>query len=128
MKLLTHVILLPCILIPVSYIPIKESLSSFIPESPLASYSIEWNEAKYLKCNTAAKANYRTTVEKELICILNLARMNPNLFARPVVSQYPVSPSDYNNSLLDTLASLKPLLLLFPDSLCYAGVYCHAIN
>jgi hypothetical protein len=115
-------------LISVSFIPVKENLSSFIPESPLASYSIEWNETKYLKCNTAAKANYMTTAEKEVIYILNLARMNPNLFARSVVSKYPVSPSYYYSSLLDTLESLKPLKLLTPDSLCYAGAYCHAFN
>src|SRR5438552_1527579 len=85
--------------------------------SPLASYSSEWNDAKYLVCNTAAKANYMTASEKELIYIINLARMNPSLFANTVIKKYPANRTQYYNSLLNTMRIQKPLNLLYPDSL-----------
>jgi hypothetical protein len=103
--------------------------------SPLASYSAEWNDAKYLKCNTAAKVSYMNDEEKEVIYILNLLRANPALFANTVLQKYP----DENHqgflrniqeykSLLDTLRKLKPLELLYPDSLCFVSAQCHAIS
>ncbi len=103
--------------------------------SPLAVYSPEWNNAKYNACNTAAKATYMTAEERKMICILNMMRMNPKLFARTVVQRYPdinnmgyLRNSDYYKSLLDTLSKLKPMKILYPDSLCFNGAQCHAIT
>lgn len=103
--------------------------------SPLAAYSVEWNKPAYLKCNTAAKAKYMTASEKEVIYILNLAQTNPSLFASTVVQQYPDKgngnvrrTSTYYTSLLSTMKEIKPAGLLMPDSLCFAGAQCHAIN
>jgi uncharacterized protein YkwD len=103
--------------------------------SPLAGYSSEWNDDKYLKCNTAANASYMSDQEKEVIYILNLLRVNPTLFANTVVQKYP----DDNHqgflrnireykSLLDTLRKTKPLPLLYPDSLCFVSAQCHAVS
>jgi hypothetical protein len=103
--------------------------------SPLASYSAEWNDAKYLKCNTAANVSYMNDEEKEVIYILNMLRTNPVLFANTVLQKYP----DENHqgflrniqeykSLLDTLRKTKPLALLYPDSLCFVSAQCHAIS
>ncbi len=69
-----------------------------------------------------------TDAEKEVIYVLNLARMNPVLFANTVVKKYPANHSDYYTSLLATMLTLKPIKLLYPDSLCFAGALCHAIN
>ncbi|MBK7561766.1 MAG: hypothetical protein WAT34_08870 [Chitinophagaceae bacterium] len=118
--------LLACLLIFVSFLPAKEVSTDSV--SPLAGYSPDWNDTRYLSCNTAAKANYMTAAEKEVIYILNLARMNPVLFAKTVVNKYPVNHSDYYTSLQNTLLKLKPVKLLYPDSLSFAGALCHAIN
>jgi hypothetical protein len=96
--------------------------------SPLAGYSSEWNEAKYLKCNTASRVNYMTDAEKEVVYILNLARMNPSLFANTVLKKYPSSHTKYYTSLMDTLLLLKPVNLLIPDSKCFESARCHATN
>ncbi|MEO7393434.1 MAG: hypothetical protein ABIU11_00750, partial [Chitinophagaceae bacterium] len=96
-------------------------------------YSTDWNDAKYLKCNTAANALYMTAEERKTIYILNLVRMNPLLFANTVVQQYPDKDgkfinrkSSYYTSLLATLKKTKPKKLLYPDSLCYKSALCHA--
>lgn len=101
--------------------------------SPLANYSSQWNEAKYLNCNTAANVKYMNKAEKEVIYILNMARMNPALFANTVIKQYPnksgqnhIRSSDYYRSLLTSMQKLKPKGLLFPDLLCYKSANCLA--
>jgi hypothetical protein len=103
--------------------------------SPLADFSPEWNDAKYLACNTAAKANYMRDDEKEVIYILNLLRSNPVLFANTVVQKYPdldhqvfLRNSKEYKSLLETLRKTKPMALLYPDSLCFVSAECHAIS
>ena len=103
--------------------------------SPLAVFSAEWNDPKYLACNTAAASQYMSTVEKEVVYILNLLHSNPKLFANTVVVKYP----DYKKrghlknipeykSLLDTLRKVRTLALLYPDSLCFESAKCHAIT
>ena len=109
---------------PLSY---REPVTPAIP-SPLASYSPMWNDAKYLKCNTATKARYLTPAEKEVIYVLNLVRMDPALFANTVLPKYPVTHSPYYESLLVKLRTIKPLGALASDSLCFVGAKCHAVN
>lgn len=103
--------------------------------SPLASYSTEWNDEKYLAGNTATNANYMSEAEKELIYVLNLARMNPVLFANTVVKKYPDKPGEeylrkeaHYISLLDSMRKMKPLSLLYPDQSCYNSAACHATD
>lgn len=103
--------------------------------SPLSGFSSKWDDPKYLQCNTAANVKYMNEKEKELIYILNLLRSNPGLFANTVVQQYPkyigmedLQDVDEYRSLLVTLGKLKPLPLLYPDSLCYASAQCHAYS
>lgn len=103
--------------------------------SPLSTYSVEWDQPKYKSCNTAAKATYMTAEERKMIFILNMMRMNPKLFVRTVVQRYPdqnhmgyLRNSDYYKSLVDTLSKLKPMKILYPDSLCFNGAQCHAIS
>lgn len=128
MKLLLPPGLLALLLVFVSFIPSKQVSLVRDGISPLAGYSTDWNDARYLTCNTAVNANYMTKVEKEIIYILNLARINPELFANTVIKKYPAPHSAYYSSLLKTMLTLKPVKLLYPDSLCFAGALCHAIN
>jgi len=128
MKFLPLPSLCVCLLVFASFIPAKKIRLSTTTPSPLASYSTAWNDAKYLKCNTATMANYMTAAEKEVIYVLNLARLNPVLFANTVLKKYPARHTTYYTSLLNTMLKLKPAKLLYPDSLCFAGAKCHAVN
>ena len=103
--------------------------------SPLSVFSTEWNQPRFLACNTAANASYLSAEEKKLIYILNLAHADPQLFANTVVEKYPdfisrphLKDLPEYRSLLDTLKKLKPLSLLYPDSLCFVSAKCHAIS
>jgi uncharacterized protein YkwD len=101
--------------------------------SPLSEYSTEWDKPEYQVCNTAANANYMSGEEKKLICMLNMARMNPKLFCKTVVKKYPAlsgSPqmvnSSYYKSLVKMLNSTKAMGPLQPDEKCYNSAQCHA--
>ena len=102
-------------------------------QSPLSDFSKEWNDPKYKICNTAANASYMTEKEKEVIYILNLARMDPKLFRETVVTKYPeaadepgMESSPYFLSLLSDMDKMQPIALLGPDSLCFVSAFCHA--
>jgi hypothetical protein len=103
--------------------------------SPLSGFSSAWNDARFLKCNTAANTAYLSKEEKDIIYILNMARTDPALFANTVVEKYPEfrnKPSlkdlpDFK-TLLDTLRLVRTLPLLYPDSTCFESAKCHAIS
>ena len=102
--------------------------------SPLALYSSEWNDVKYSKCNTAADAVYLSKSEKEVIYILNLIRSYPALFAKTVLKKYPALSGNgyladdtyYFKSLVDTLLTLEPIQMLYPDKACFISAKSHA--
>lgn len=125
-----NILLPPKLIAPVFsfllFIPFQKKIGFVDSISPLAGFSSEWNDAKYLKCNTASRVNYMTNAEKEVIYILNLARMNPPLFANSVVKKYPAKHTYYYTSLIDTLLLLKPVNLLIPDAKCFESASCHA--
>ena len=118
-----------------SFISGEEDHLSPMNSSPLGLYSPAWNDARYLTCNTAANTGYMSAGEKEVFYILNMARMNPALFANTVVKQYPnksnknyLQNSGYYKSLLNELLTLKPMKSFSPDSLCYESAFCHALS
>ncbi len=103
--------------------------------SPLAAYSSEWNNPKYNACNTAAKSAFLTQAEKDVIYVLNLARMYPALFLETVIKQYPeksdngyIANSSYYKSLVDTFKTLQAGNLLTPDLACFTSAKCHAVQ
>ena len=103
------------------------------PVNPLATYSPIWNQPRYTQCNTGAHTGYLTAKEKELVWVLNMARLNPSLFLSTVVNAYPqragqerlVNVREYG-SLKADLAKTGPLGILQPDSLCRVSALCHA--
>jgi hypothetical protein len=113
----------------------KKPLDASSAISPLSIFSDKWNDPQYRRCNTAEHADYMTAQERQTIYILNLLRSDPGLFANTVVKKYPdragleylVNVPEYK-SLLQTLKNLKPLPLLYPDSLNLASAQCHAIS
>jgi len=101
--------------------------------SPLSSFSAEWNRAEYRVCNTAAGVNYLSEEEKTTIYILNLARMNPPLFAKTVVKAYPdyageesLNQSEYFRGLLTFLNKKSAMPLLYPERTLFESARCHA--
>ncbi|MFM6924498.1 MAG: hypothetical protein ACKOU7_03280 [Ferruginibacter sp.] len=110
-------------------------LSQTVPVSPLASYSKIWNDKKYSVCNTAANTSYLSKGEKEVIYILNLVRANPALFAKTVLVPYPSVSGDgylaedsfYFISLVNTLQTMEPLGILYPDYPCFESAKYHAV-
>jgi uncharacterized protein YkwD len=102
--------------------------------SPLAAYSVEWNNPVYDKCNTASKALYMKDTERAVIYILNLARTYPSLFAKTVLAKYPsVSGNDilvndqyYYQSLVKEMLAMQPAPLLYADEKCFNSAICHA--
>ena len=67
----------------------QERFVSGDTRSPLTIFSTEWDKPEYRVCNTAADVSYLSDKEKQIIYILNLARMNPTLFGKTVVLQFP---------------------------------------
>jgi uncharacterized protein YkwD len=113
--------------------------SSFIiaqpKESPLSKYSKLWNQGIYKKANTADSVSYLNETEKEVIYILNLARVNPKLFNETVVKKYKMRMGDeyqktnrFYHSLITYLDTLHPLKLLYADSNLFVSAQCHAVT
>lgn len=101
--------------------------------SPLQLFSDAWNDEKYDAANTARNAVYMTETERQVIHILNLVRMNPVLFERTVLKQYPeykrnakLKESVYYKSLSVTLAKMNALPILLPNESCFESARCHA--
>jgi len=101
--------------------------------SPLSAFSTEWDKPEYRVCNTAAAADYVSDIEKNVIYILNLARMNPPLFAETVVKAYPDYSGDlhlrrsaYYTGLLAFLSKKNAMPLLHPERTLFESARCHA--
>ena len=115
----------------------RESAPVRIPDtvSPLTVFSSEWDKPEYRVCNTAAAVSYLTEAEKQIIYVLNLARMNPPLFTKTVIEKYPsfvgrpdLVNSDYYITLRAAMRNRKPLPLLQPDLRLYGSAQCHAVS
>ena len=129
MQYLLFILLL---IIPTAFRPIDSALYQ-TSDSPLSAFSDEWNKPEYAVSNTAANAAYLSDQEKKVIYILNLARMNPPLFAKTVVRAYPnysgeqeLVQSEYYRSLLLFLQKKTPMPLLQPDRSLFESARCHA--
>ena len=75
----------------------------------------EWNTPQYQAANSAGDAIYLNDTEKEVVKLMNSARMNGKLFARTYLIRYmqgfKVAKTSYLSTLIDaleTLPSLKP--------------------
>ncbi len=93
----------------------------------------EWNKPAYTKCATANNTQL-TDKEKKIFYYLNLARINPRLFASTYAASYEgangyaedESFEGNKKSLVADLNKLTTLPLLYPDSVLYELAYCHA--
>ncbi len=76
-----------------------------------------WDKVTLDKANTAAKVDYLTDEEKQVILVLNLARIEPAKFSRlHIITDNDASnQNEYYRSLVDTLSGLAPLPALLPN-------------
>lgn len=76
-----------------------------------------WDKPTLDEANTAAKVDYLTDNEKEVILVLNLVRLQPAKFNRiHIISSNDASNRNkYYRSLVDTLARLSALPALIPN-------------
>jgi uncharacterized protein YkwD len=101
-------------------------------QNPLSQYSDLWNDAKFANANTAQAATYMNEDEKNIIHILNLARMDPQLFLKTIIEPiakdywFVNTNSKFYKSLINDLKKQKPLNLLLPDKTMFEIAYCHA--
>ncbi len=95
----------------------------------------QWNAPKYKAANTAVNANYLSLQEKEVYYYLNLARLNPPLFAETFMIKYlkwnddaPLQKTSYYvRTLYETLKKTTPLPVMVPDQALYETAKCHAV-
>lgn len=103
-------------------------------KNPFSAYSPLWNQSKYKVCNTGEHVSYLTKEEKNLIWVLNMIRLSPQLYLKTVLLNprshfyLPVAKRDYYfNSLVKELSHLKSnSKLLVPDSMAHVSALCHA--
>ncbi|MFZ4523184.1 MAG: hypothetical protein ACOYNC_15850 [Bacteroidales bacterium] len=88
----------------------------------------EWSDEKYLAANSATNADYLSTEEKKVYFYLNLARMNPELFANTYLAGLKASTDYYESSLYRELLRLNPLPVLKPDRALFESARCHAVE
>jgi uncharacterized protein YkwD len=107
--------------------PYQEEFKDVVPE---------WKNAKYNIAYTAQNTDYLTENEKLVYYYLNLARLNPPLFAETFLIKYTkwnssenLSLSDYyTGSLYKTLKKMKPVGVLSPEASLFESAKCHAIS
>lgn len=111
----------------------------FIPPennpNPLESFDTVWKDAKYAACNTARNVKYLSATEKEVIYVLNLARLYPQQFNKTVVAKWPtyieeswLVTNTYYTSLVTLLDKMQPVGMLSADSVAWISARCHAIS
>jgi uncharacterized protein YkwD len=92
----------------------------------------KWTEEMKAKANTAAKANYMTEEEKQVIFLCNLARLDGKLFADTWVKKYyddnGVKKSSYTTSLIKDLGKVKGLAMLQPSESLFNAAKEHAVT
>jgi hypothetical protein len=99
----------------------------------LPEYAAASNDPIYKSAFTAMDARFLTRIERDIIHILNLMRLDPPAFAAKVVQSYPekmgdpdMRKSSYYKSLLKDLQAAKPLPMLIPDEALFSFARCHA--
>jgi uncharacterized protein YkwD len=90
-----------------------------------------WKKEDLEKANTAKDVSWLTEEEKQVIYYLNLARINPKLFALTYSQNYLDTAglkSSYTRSLQNELRRIKPMNVLLPDSALTKSAVDHAAS
>ena len=94
------------------------------------SFDNHFSKSEKKIANTASKFTYLTKTEKEVFFYLNLARINPKLFAKTFLinNKEKIDCEKDYNSLYKTLTKMDPLGPLYFNHDFYLFAKCHAIQ
>ncbi|MCZ4244507.1 CAP domain-containing protein [Pedobacter punctiformis] len=110
------------------------------------TFAQDWTDAEIKKANTAEKANYLSTEEKNIILYMNLIRLDGEkfyyTFLQDYIDTYNANVRKYRNynelkitknnsyytSLLKNLKGVKNLSLFYPDAKLTAASRSHAMD
>lgn len=91
-----------------------------------------WNDPKYQVAKTADKEDYLSREEKNVFYYLNLARMNPSLFAETFLERFmqeaPTNDNPNSRSLYNELRNTQPLPIIKPSRKMWEVAQCHAVE
>lgn len=95
----------------------------------------DFSPAEIAAANTAANESYLSPIEKEVFYYLNLARMNPKVFARTYIKDYLGAPGytkgyafdERKISLMRRLTTMQPLPIIKPSRKLFDLAECFAI-
>lgn len=73
------------------------------------------------------QCRFASNIEKDVYNYLNYARTRPKEFCEKFVIPYWNKNNSYENSLVETMMSLKPMGTLLPNRELYVSADCHAI-
>ncbi|MCX6252605.1 MAG: CAP domain-containing protein [Bacteroidetes bacterium] len=85
-----------------------------------------FKDPEYEVANSAKDADYLSDEEKKVYFYLNLARLNPKLFAETYLGHLRNSKNRYESSLYKELVNMASLPLLKPNRKLYESARCHA--
>jgi hypothetical protein len=95
----------------------------------LDNLPVQYRTYKYNKAHTARDTKWLSDTEKEVYFYLNLARMNPKLFAKTMLPKNAATTKEYYlSTLYKTLMSMEPQPMLTPSSGLWQSAKCHAIT
>ena len=133
MKKLLSALLLPLLMVScTSFFESEED--DVMSVKTIKSYEEKFSISMRSQANTAANASYLTQTEKEVFYYLNLARLNPRLFAQTFVTDYYHAPgysagyafTERKQSLIETLSTMQPLEALIPNEMLFEFAECFA--
>jgi hypothetical protein len=96
-----------------------------------------WTAAELQASNTANEATYMTVDERNVIQLINLARLYPKKFAETELKSYQgaegwlnqfLTDRTYYNSLMETLMKMEPVKPIMPDKEMYEYASCFALE
>lgn len=131
MKELLSALLLPLLLVSCTGLFESEE-DDVMSAKAIKSYEEKFSSSTRSQANTAANASYLTQMEKEVFYYLNLARLNPPLFAQTFVTDYYHAPgytagyafTERKQSLIETLYMMQPLETVIPNEMLFEFAEC----
>lgn len=92
------------------------------------SVSLSWSASEIAKANTAMDVDYLSCKEKEVILLLNLARLNGDKFYELEVKPLSKPENKWLKSLRSDLHRIKNLPMLHSDQNLFKGARFHAMD
>ena len=105
-------------------------VDSFI--NPLVKYSNKWNDKKFKSCKSIEGIDYLNEEEKKVIWVLNMIRLDPQLFLKTVLLNPEVTSiwkcPNYYTLISDVKKLIPDSTPIIPDYSAFERARCHAIQ